>query len=85
MIEKITEYDKLDLYCSKLGHEVPFKYCRTMNNNLPCRNILGCWERTLGDSFFVFYTKEELTKIFAPPKSKLMQILEVAERTKKNQ
>jgi len=85
MENKLTDYDELDAYCPKLGHQVPFKYCRTMENNFPCKNVLGCWGGTLDSSFWSFYTKEELAKIFVQPKSKMVQILEIAERAKKNQ
>lgn len=30
-------------YCRRLGHPVPFSYCRTTVAASPCTGILGCW------------------------------------------
>jgi hypothetical protein len=29
--------------CPRLGHQVPFKYCRVENNGDPCFKTLDCW------------------------------------------
>jgi len=31
----IEEYDALIIYCPQLGGEIPFRYCRTVNEDLP--------------------------------------------------
>ena len=31
------------LYCPRLGHPVPFLYCRRENLGLPCVKSLHCW------------------------------------------
>jgi hypothetical protein len=28
----------------QLGEEISFRYCRTLNEDLPCQNIIVCWE-----------------------------------------
>jgi len=30
--------------CGRLGHEVPFGYCRREEFGKPCRLILDCWQ-----------------------------------------
>ena len=40
----IEEHDALIIYCPQLGGEIPFRYCRTVNEDLPCRKIIVCWE-----------------------------------------
>ncbi len=29
--------------CPRLGHQVPFKYCRIENTGTPCFKTLDCW------------------------------------------
>lgn len=29
--------------CPRLGHQVPFKYCRVENTGAPCFKTLDCW------------------------------------------
>jgi len=69
----------MNIYCNQLGMLVEFSYCASLNEGLPCRNIIGCWqERTdiiafLRDTF----TEAELGKIFSGlPKSRLDRIIE---------
>ncbi len=35
--------DETSLYCKRLGHPVPFKYCRLTIGDRPCESILSCW------------------------------------------
>ena len=59
---------------------VEFRYCTSMNENLPCRNIIGCWkERTDVIAFLRNkYTVEDLKKVFAGlPKTRLERIIEL--------
>ena len=73
----------MDIYCSQLGMLIEFSYCASMNEGLPCRNIVGCWkERT---DIIVFlkekFTDEELKRVFAsPPKSRIDRIIESVEK-----
>ena len=74
----------MDIYCSQLGMLIEFSYCTSMNDGLPCRNIIGCWkERT---DIIVFlkekFADEELRKIFSgPPKSRVDRIIESIDKT----
>jgi len=69
----------MDIYCTQLGMLVKFSYCISMNDNLPCRNILGCWKQRV-DIISILrekYSDEELRKVFsAPPKTRIERIIE---------
>lgn len=82
MIEK---YDEKEGYCRMLGHFIPFRYCRTMNERLPCRTILDCWFARLPIREFIEdnYSQEEQQRIFTPPKPKLVSLAEIVENAQK--
>lgn len=73
MSKSKKQFDAIESYCPMLGHELTFKYCRTMQMDLPCGRILNCWferlpiQQYIGDHF----TKEEQEKVFEPPKPKM--------------
>jgi hypothetical protein len=82
----IEEYDTLILRCPQLGGEVPFKYCRTLNEDLPCRKIVVCWEFRLEIAKFLgeHYSIDQIERALAPPiKSRIETILELIEKAKK--
>lgn len=35
--------DDIMTRCPRLGHQVPFKYCRVENTGAPCFKTLDCW------------------------------------------
>jgi hypothetical protein len=82
------EHDHLETYCRKLGHSVPFSYCRiencsrTENGRLPCSKILDCWFDKIPIQEFVQrnYSVQEQEAIFAPAKSRLEVIRDIAEQ-----
>lgn len=82
----IDKYDSLEIRCRLLGHQVPFQYCRSSNQDLPCRKIMDCWwerveiEPYLRDNF----TPEELNRsVFAESKTKIVSLIELIEKAKK--
>jgi hypothetical protein len=80
------EYDALIIYCPQLGGETPFRYCRTVNEDLPCRKIVVCWEFRIEISKFLgeHYSMEQIQQALAPPtKTRLDTILELIEKAKK--
>ena len=82
----IEEYDALILRCPQLGGEVPFKYCRTLNEDLPCRRIVVCWEFRLEIAKFLseHYSIDQIEHALASPiKSRIETILELVEKAKK--
>ena len=81
----IEEYDDLIMYCPQLGGEIPFKYCRTVNDDLPCRRIMVCWEFRIEISKFLgeHYSIDKIQRALAPPtKTKVDTILELIEKAK---
>jgi len=82
----IEEHDALIIRCPMLGGEVPFRYCRTVNEELPCRKIIICWEFRIEIGQFLneHYSLDEIQRALAPPtKTRLDTILELIEKAKK--
>ena len=82
----IEEHDALIIRCLQLGGEVPFKYCRTMNEDLPCRRMMVCWEFRMEISKFLaeHYSIDQIQRALAPPtKTRLDTILELIEKAKR--
>jgi len=84
--EKTPPGDEFNIRCPRLGHQISFSYCRTENQGLPCFKTLDCWYSHFQVEEFL---KEELTpdvweKVFAaPPKPKMLSLLELIEEAKK--
>lgn len=79
-------HDELIIRCPQLGGDVPFKYCRTLQNGLPCRRIIICWEFRfdIGNFLKENYSINEIREIFeAPQKSRIETIIESIEKAKK--
>lgn len=81
----IEQHDEKTIRCPRVGGEVNFRFCRSENNMLPCRFIVGCWEMRLDANQFLeeHFSKEELNRIFVPPKPKIESLVELIERAKK--
>jgi len=82
----IEEHDALVIRCPQLGGEVLFRYCRTVNEELPCRRIILCWEFRIEISKFLYehYSYEQIQRALAPPtKSRVETIIELIEKAKK--
>jgi len=82
----IDANDGHEQHCRLLGHPVPFRYCRTVGEGLPCRHVLECWPGPFDVSAFVrdHYTEEEIRCFLSPPRSKLAVILELIDRARKS-
>ena len=82
----IEEHDALVIYCSQLGGEIPFRYCRTVNEDLPCRRIMVCWEFRIEIWKFLgeHYSIDQIQRALAPPtKTRIDTILELIEKAKR--
>ena len=58
---------------------VEVQYCFSMNEKLPCRNIIGCWKDRTDIIAFLKenFSEEDLKKIFSgPPKTRIDRIVE---------
>jgi hypothetical protein len=63
-----------------------FDYCVSVNEGMPCRNVIGCWrERTEIMSYLKkFLSEDELRKCFdGLPKSKIERIVEIIKSLEK--
>ena len=82
----IEEHDALIIYCPQLGGEIPFRYCRIVNEDLPCRRIIVCWEFRIEISKFLgeHYSMDQIQLALAPStKTRMETILELIEKAKK--
>jgi predicted adenine nucleotide alpha hydrolase (AANH) superfamily ATPase len=82
----IKEHDALIIRCPQLGGEVPFRYCRTVNEDLPCRRMMVCWEFRIEISKFLdeHYSLDQIQSTLTPSnKTRLDTILELIEKAKK--
>ena len=82
----IEQHDALVIYCPQLGGEIPFRYCRTVNEDLPCRRIVVCWEFRIKISEFLgeHYSIYQIERALAPPtKTRLDTILELIQKAQR--
>ena len=76
----------MEIYCFQLGMITQFDYCVSVNEGLPCRNLIGCWrERTEINSFLKkSLSEDELRKCFdGLPKSKIERIVDIIKSLEK--
>jgi hypothetical protein len=79
-----ADYDQRELRCRLLGHDVPFKYCRKVNDGTPCRFVADCWHPQFDVATYLLenYTAEQIESILTPPKPKITSLVELIERAK---
>ncbi len=68
-----------------MGGEVNFRFCRFENNMLPCGWIVGCWQTRMDINAFLadHYSKEELDRMFVPPRPKIESLVDLIEKASK--
>ena len=80
----MEHHDTRGRYCRLLGHDVTFAYCRRPGGERFCRNIVGCW----ADSFDIQcylrenYTGEQISASMAPPKEKMVTLVELIQQAR---
>jgi hypothetical protein len=81
----LTDHDALSASCPMLGHDVPFSYCRQPGQEIPCRKIFDCWWEKFDIQTFIAenYSEEIREEITAPPKPKMLSLLELIEEARK--
>jgi hypothetical protein len=79
------KHDIEEIYCRKLGHKLPFSYCRVEKGSLPCGRIRDCWFNRLDINGFLeeHYSESELESVFKPGGDKVLSLLELIEKAKK--
>lgn len=77
--------DHLERYCRMLGHEIRFGYCRMLPEGRPCRLIVECWQGHFDIKAFLQsrYSEEQIEAFLAPPKPKVVSLIELIERAKR--
>ncbi|NWF93674.1 MAG: hypothetical protein HXY46_12200 [Syntrophaceae bacterium] len=83
----IEEHDALTIRCPQLGGEVPFRYCRTVNEGLPCRQVIICWEFRFAIRAFLneHYSVDQIERALASPaKTRIQTIVELVEKARKS-
>jgi len=79
----IDEHDKDMIRCRRLGHEVPFLFCRREAGDRPCRLIADCWwEQFDVQSFLREHFPEQIVNGLektrtSPPPCKILNIVEI--------
>lgn len=79
----LESLDLLEIYCPHLGMMLAFSYCRRAQSSLPCRNLVGCWEKRIPVEDFLKenFSPEELESAFGGlPKTRLERILDGVHR-----
>ncbi|MFP4381090.1 MAG: hypothetical protein ACLFUS_11370, partial [Candidatus Sumerlaeia bacterium] len=82
----IEDQDHRKIRCRRLGHEVPFSYCRCESGDKPCRLILDCWWEQFDVRDFLeknlpAETVQELIKKKAPP-NKISSLIDLIQQAK---
>jgi hypothetical protein len=79
---KGKSHETLEARCPQLGHPVPFPYCTECSDMLPCRKIIDCWSHEIDVQGFLSsrFSPEEIGRILAPPKPKMVQLIEMARK-----
>lgn len=79
--------DDYRIRCRRLGHEVPFSYCRSESRGLPCFKTIDCWY----DHFLVEdllrreLRQEEWDLVFAgPPRPKVLTLVDLIEQARRS-
>jgi hypothetical protein len=78
------QFDNKIGYCRTLGHYVPFQYCRTVNEGIPCRKIQDCWFEQMDIGLFIAknYSESEQQLIFAQPPQKISTIIDLIQKAR---
>lgn len=79
-----TVFDSLEYRCPQLGGQVPFDYCRKVNDGLPCARSLICWEAAfpVGEYMKRVLSEEEWRLVFETPgKTRLEKVLLAADKS----
>ena len=82
----IEVHDSLVIHCPQLGGEISFRYCRTVNETLPCRRVIPCWEFRMDIVQFLndHYSSDQIQRsLSAPTQTRIETILDLIEQAKR--
>jgi len=82
MSEEITAHDSRTRRCPRLGHDVPFSYCRAPGSDTPCRRIFDCWWEQFDVKGFIHrhYDARTIEMILGPPTDKRVSLYQLIQR-----
>ncbi len=85
MESRLDQHDDRRRRCPKLGHPVPFSYCRAPGRDLPCGKVFDCWWETFDVEGFVraHWSEAEIAQVLAPPKDKVSTLVELIEEARR--
>ncbi len=80
----MDKYDTIEIYCRRLGHYLHFKYCRNVNDGLPCNKIRDCtFEKIpIQDYLNDSYTELEIRTALTPPQNKMTSLVDLIKKAK---
>jgi len=78
------KYDVFEKRCPMLGHAITFKYCRSVNANVPCRKIMDCWFEQIPIHQYLEenFSAETVQNLLQPPKPKIVSLLEMIDQAR---
>jgi hypothetical protein len=77
--------DEIRVACPRLGHLVPFSYCRRESDELPCHKAIDCWyEHFLVEDYFrEVLDPEAWEEAFERgPKDRMRRLMEIIEENR---
>jgi len=86
--EKMRPYGEWVMRCPRLGGEVPFSYCEQEAGDLPCRQVIRCWESGFPvDKYLRETMMPEAWERFCKqiPQDRMTTILDVAQTVRRRQ
>lgn len=81
-----TQHDHKLTRCPKLGDEMTFAYCLRESGDLPCARIIACWQAAFNvtDVLKNVLTPDQWDRFNgAQPKEKVMTLIELIEKAKR--
>lgn len=75
----ITFHDEQTRLCPRLGGDVPFKYCRTKDDDLPCDHVLVCWWDRFDVADFIgrHLSAADIARLLGPQRRKLASLVKL--------
>jgi len=89
--ESIPPTDEQTIRCPRLGHQIPFSFCRVENKGLPCFKTLDCWyvhfpvEAHLKAELTPEQWEEAFDRPSSPKMASLLEMIEQAGKVKERE
>ncbi len=82
-----ASHDRDEIRCRRLGHEVPFHFCRTEGSgDEPCRLLADCWWERFDIQEYIRanypHDKAEDLQTPKPPPNKVLSLFEMIQEAK---